>query len=350
MPHSAEALGRSLRKGDFAAAYYFHGPEDVLKDEAIRAILDQALDPGLRDFNFDQRSAGQLSPDEVYSLLNTLPMLAERRVVLVREVEAWKRKTRSRTEFLRYLEQPSPQTIVILVQGSAEEGEDKELAGLTYSVRFDPLSVSQALKWVGRQAGGLGLSLEPDAADHLVRALGADLGILRSELTKLAALSGDSPVTLEQVGTLVGIRGGETVLDWRTAVIEEDATKAISLLPSILAQPGMSGVKLVTALGTSLLGLAVTRTMYDRGLRGHGLEDAVFKALMRNRPGGLAGYKDEAARWARVAGRWPAGRIRSAIRATLEADQALKNTSLSDEWGVLSGLVLRIGARAAEVA
>jgi DNA polymerase III delta subunit len=277
-------------------------------------------------------------------------MLADRRVVLLREVEAWKRKTRGRTEFLRYLERPSPATLVIILQGSGEESEDKELSQHSYTVRFDALSPSQAVKWVLRQAGRLGLALEPDAAEHLVRAVGADLGALSSELGKLASLPPDLPVTLEQVGSLVGVRHGETLLDWRSAIIEEQSGRAASLLPAVLAQPGMSGVKLVTALGTSLIGLAITRSFYDKGLRGRGLEDAVFKALLRNRPGGLLGYKEEIARWTSVVMRWPAARLRLALKATLEADQALKNTTVSDERGVLTDLVLRLGVRASEAA
>jgi DNA polymerase-3 subunit delta len=341
--HSLDTLLRSLKKGDLAPVYYFYGPEDVLKDEAVRTILELALEPGMREFNLDQRSAGQLDPEEVYSLCNTLPMLADRRVVVLREVEAWRRKTRGREEFLRYLQHPSQSTLVILVQGSTEDGEDKELSQHSYSVRFEALSPSLAVKWVLRQAGRLGVNLEAAAAEHLVRAVGADLGALSSELGKLASLPADLPVTLEQVGSLVGVRHGETPLDWRSAIIQEQTGQAVSLLPIVLAQPGMSGVKLVTALGTSLIGLALTRSSYDKGLRGHALDDAVFKALLRNRPGGLLGYKEEIARWTAVVARWPAARLRAALRAALEADQALKNTTVSDERGVLTDLVLQLG-------
>jgi DNA polymerase III subunit delta len=343
---SPEALVKALKKREFARAYYLHGPEDVLKDEAVRTILDLALDPAMRDFNFDQRSAAQLNPEDVYSLCNTVPMLAERRVVVIRDVEAWKRKSRGRAEFLRYLEQPNPQTVVIMVQGSAEEGEDRELSQLAFAVRCESLSAPQAVKWVLRQAGRLGLQLETAAAEHLVNAVGPDLGGLNTELAKLASLPSDLPLTAEHVGALVGVRRGETLLDWRTAIIDEQSGHAISLLPSILAQPGISGVKLVTALGTSLLGLALTRACYDGGLRGRALDDAVFKALLRNRPGGLLGYKEEIGRWTRVVAGWPAPRIRAALRATLEADQALKNTTISDERGVLTDLILRLGSGA----
>jgi DNA polymerase III subunit delta len=126
--YSFDSLFRSLGKGELAPVYYLYGLEDVLKDEAVRSILDRALEPGMRDFNLDQRSASQVDAEEVHALCNTLPMMAERRVVVFRELEAWKRKTKGRSEFFRYLERPNPQTVVILVQGSGEESEDPELA------------------------------------------------------------------------------------------------------------------------------------------------------------------------------------------------------------------------------
>jgi DNA polymerase-3 subunit delta len=340
--HTLDALFRSLNKGDVASVYYFHGPEDVLKDDAIRLILDRVLDPGLRDFNFDQRSAGQIDAEAVHALCNTLPMLAERRVVLLREVEAWKRKTGGRAEFLRYLERPSSETVVILVQGAGDENEDKELARGAYTVRFEPLPPERATKWVMHRAGQLGLSLEPEAAEHLVRSVGPDLGPLASELAKLAALPPAEPLTVEQVGELVGVRQGETLWDWRAAVLGDQAAKALALLPAMLAQPGVTGVKLVSLLGTALIGVGVARGLYDKGLRGRALEDAMFKVLLKNRPAGLLGYKEEAARWSGWAPRWSAARIRSAVRAALETDQALKNTTVSDERGLVTELVLRM--------
>ena len=348
--HSFDAFYRSLTKGGLAANYYFYGPEDVLKDEAVRLLVERALDPGMREFNLDQVSAGQLDPEGVHALCNTLPMMAERRAVVLREVEALKRKTRARTELLKYLDAPSPHTLVVLVQGSGDEGEDKDLARGAYTVRCDPLAPDRAAKWVARRAAELGIDLDPAGADHLVRSVGAELGALTSELAKLASLPADATLTPERIAELVGVRQGETQWDWRSAVLEDRTSRAVRLVPAILAQPGLSGVKLVTALGTALLGLAITRSLYDTGMRGRSLEEAVAKALFRNRPQGLLGYRDEAALWSRIAGDWPAGRVRAALRAALEADQALKTTTLSDERGVLTDLVLRLGVRAAEEA
>ncbi|MGZ8397862.1 MAG: DNA polymerase III subunit delta, partial [Gemmatimonadales bacterium] len=342
---SVETLFRSLKKGDLAPVYYLYGPEDVLKDEAVKTILDRALDPTLRDFNFDQRSAAELDAEEVHALCNTLPMLADRRVVLLRDIEGWKRKTKGRAEFIRYLKRPSPETVVIMVQGSAEEADDKELAAGAYTVRFDPLPPERARKWLSHQASRLGVTLEPEATEHLMRSVGSDLSALTSELAKLASLPADEPLTAEWVGDLVGVRHGETLWDWREAVLDGQPGRAAALLPSILAQPGVSGVKLVTTLGTALVGLGIARAHYDGGMRGRSLEAAVLKSLLSARPFGLLGYKEEASRWSSWAPRWPRLRIRAALRGARDTDIALKNTTISDAQGLLTDLVLQIGIR-----
>jgi DNA polymerase-3 subunit delta len=342
MPQTIDAFFRSLKKGELAPVYYLYGPEDVLKEEAVAQILERVLDPGLKEFNFDQRSASVLEPEEIHSLCNTLPMMAERRLVVLRDVEAWKRKTRARAEFLRYLEKPSPETVVVLVQGSVEDAEDRDLARGAYTLRLDPLSPERAEKWILRRAGHLGLTFTAEAASHLVRAVGSELAALRSEVDKLASLPVTEALTPERVGELVGVRHGETIWDWREAVLQGEAGRAVALLEGLLAQPGVSGVRLVAQLGTALVGLGIARSAYDSGRRGHALQDSVFKSLLKNRPIGLLGYKEESARWSRWAPEWPLPRIRAALRAASAADQALKNTTVSDERGLLTDLVLQL--------
>jgi hypothetical protein len=96
--------------------------------------------------------------------------------------------------------------------------------------------------------------------------------------------------------------------------------------------------------------LGVVRAAYDRGLKGRQLEDAGFQLQKRLRHFGLLSWGEEARRWARWAPDWPSGRIRAALRAAVAADTALKSTTISDERGVLTDLVLRIGVPAVEAA
>jgi DNA polymerase III subunit delta len=343
-PQTLDSLFRSLQKGQLAAAYYLHGPEDVLKDEAVRMILDRALDPALRDFNLDQRYAGQLDPEAVLTLCNTLPMMAERRVVVLREVEGWKRKPKVRAAMLSYLQHPSPETVVVLVQGAGEDEPDRELARSSYTVACDPLPPERAFKWLQRRAASLGLQLEESAGRHLLQAVGGDLGALASELQKIAALPEGEPLSVERIGELVGVRHGETMFDWRDAVFDDRTDRAISLLSPVLDQPGSSGVKLVTLLGTTLIGVGIARTHYDRGLKGRALDDVVYETIRRNRVYGILGWTEEKGRWVRWSGSWSAERVRDALRAARDADKALKETTISDERGIVTDLLLRMAA------
>src|SRR5260370_32503441 len=85
---------RRLKQGPPVPVYYFHGDEDVLKDEAVAAFLDATVDAGLRDFNVDQRAAGELDAERLHSLVHTPPMLAERRPVVFPGVAPLRQKYR----------------------------------------------------------------------------------------------------------------------------------------------------------------------------------------------------------------------------------------------------------------
>lgn len=343
---SFDALHRALKQGDVAPVYLLVGPEDLLKDEAIDRILGRVLDPSLRDFNLDVRSAAGLDADAVESLLDTLPMLAERRVVVLRDVDAWQARARARTALLKWLARPSASTVLVMTQGADEPAADKEFAARATVVQCDTLSPEHAARWAAREATRLGVALDPAAAALLVRVVGAELAFLRAELAKVASLPEGTTVTAELLGDIVGVRHGETPLDWRDAVLHDDTGRAVALLERVLAQSGVSGVKLVTLLGTSLLGVRVTRGEVERGARGRALEGAAWEVVRRVRPFGLGDWKDEARLWARWAERWPAERLRQALAATLAADQALKGTTLRNEHAVLTDLVLELGATA----
>ena len=81
-------LRKNLAKAAPSGSYYIHGSEAILKDEAVAAVIDRALDPSLRDFNLDVHSAQQLEPDALGAACSTLPMMADLRVVVLRDIES----------------------------------------------------------------------------------------------------------------------------------------------------------------------------------------------------------------------------------------------------------------------
>src|SRR5213078_2686886 len=191
-----------------------------------------------------------------------------------------------------------------------------------------------------------GLTLGPDARELLLASVGSDLSGLARELEKLAPLGVGRPVSRDEVAALVGVRRGETLQDFVDAALERRAAAAAQLVGPVLEQAGMSGVRMLSALGTALVGTALARAAQRRDR----LEGALLSHLRAARPYGLGSWEQTALRWARWAGLWTAGELRSALRLALDADRALKSSTLSDEAGILEQLVLPWGVRAREAA
>ncbi|HJS48192.1 MAG TPA: DNA polymerase III subunit delta, partial [Gemmatimonadales bacterium] len=313
---------QSLRRAAPAPAYLFTGPEAVLRDEAVQALLDASLDPSLRDFNLDQASAAELDPDRLVALCTTLPMLAERRVVIIRDVQAWRRRTRARSAMMDYLRRPSPETVLVLVQddeGERGEKRDAEIEKLVQVVEFDRLDADAAGEWLAEKATAVGITFGPGAAEHLLSATRHDLGSLRSELAKLAGFAGGPPVSTEQVGNLVGVRYGESVEDWVDAVLAGRTGAAVRLVELVLGQSGMSGVRMVGVLGSHLLLLGLAADARARRVPAAGLGDLLWGALKAARPGGLGPWGQVRDRVKSATTAWPPIRVEAALRAALEA-------------------------------
>jgi DNA polymerase III subunit delta len=346
---SFDALLRSLKRGAPDPVYYLHGDEDVLKDEAVRALLERAVDPTARDFNIDQRWAPDLDAEAFHALVNTPPMLAATRAVVVRGCEQLKKATKLRQELLRYLESPNPTTVLVLVQAAGEPA-DGELARRATAVAVEPLPPARVERWMAHRAQRLGLTLAPEGAELLLASVGGDLAALTGELEKLAAAVGTRPASREDVAALVGVRGDATLQDFVDALCERHTAAAARLIEPVLEQPGMSGVRMLGALGTNLVGTALARAERDRGTPQSRIEGVLLTHLRAARPYGLGSWERTAASWARWAELWRAPELEHAVRLALAADRALKSGTLSDEAGILEHLVLSLAAARREAA
>jgi len=156
--------------------------------------------------------------------------------------------------------------------------------------------------------------------------------------------------TRDNVAALVGARPGQTLQDLIDAALERRAAAAARLIEPVLEQAGMTGVRILMALGTALIGTALATAELDRGTPPGRLAAALLGHLRAARPFGLGSWEQTAARWAAWATHWSAGSLRAALRLALDADRALKSTTLTDERGILVQLVLALGVLQREAA
>lgn len=337
-----KTLRDALKRRQFDAAYYVYGEDEFQKNDAVRQLVDAAVDPGTRDFNFDVRRGPELTPEAIDSLAGTPPMMAERRVAVIRDVNALRKDARAALE--RHLDRPAHDTTLILVAAGGAKA-DKVLEKKATPLEFNPLSDDRLPRWISHHASSeYGVEITETAAELLQEAVGNDLYQLSGELDKLASFTNGGTITDEAVSQVVGIRRGETVSDLLDRVLERDATAALELMPHVLMQPKTSAVSIVMALSTQTLAVAWGRARLDTGLPEGRLEGEYFSLLKATsaypgRPWGSA-----ARAWAQAARSWTCAECEAALDALLAADIALKESRVSAEDQILATTLLAVCA------
>jgi DNA polymerase-3 subunit delta len=353
MPPSPDrAFWKSIQARSFQSVYYLYGDDEFLKERAVRELIAAAVDPVTRDFNLDVRAAADLGAEALGSLVATPPMMAERRVVVVRDVAALKKDARAALD--RHLERagraahdPSDVVLVLVALGGEKAKVDRALASAGMAVEFQPLTGDRVPKWIAHHAKTeLGASITPAAAALLQSAVGSDLPALASELDKLASYTSGGEIDEDAVSAVVGVRRGETLGDFLDRVGERDAAGALALLEHVLDQPKTSGVSIVMALTTQMFALAWGEAMRrERGLSAGRLASEYF-TFLKSGGGAFTGrpWGEAVKAWAGYVGRWDAASLDAALAQLLATDIALKETRVSSDEQLLTTLVLALCA------
>lgn len=337
---SAQAL-RDLRKAihhrTFAPTYYFHGDDDYRKEGVARDLLAAAVDPATRDFNFDLLRGAEVSAEQLESAVNTPPMMADRRVVVLRDVNALKKDVRAGLD--RYLLRPSSTTVLLLLAPAGVKS-DKELERASTTLAFPPLDDREVAGWVQEHAREVhGVTLAERAAAVLVEQVGNDTAQLASEIDKLVSFTQGGTIEAAAVSEVVGVRQGESLSDFLDLVAARDVAGALSLVEHVLLLPKSGLVPIIMALTVQTMAIAWGRQARDRGLPAQRMESEFFGLLKETGAYPMRAWGEATKCWARNVSRWDAASIDRALEALLAADRAAKDTRLSSDEQLLASLV-----------
>ena len=336
------AFQKSIRERAFAPVYYVHGDDDYLKEDAVRQLIAAGVDPATRDFNLEIRRGGEVDAGTLGSLLDTPPLMAVRRMVIVRDVGALKKDARGALD--RYLVRPSSDTVLVLVTLGAGSKPDRGFEAVALSVGFDPLTEDRVPKWIEHHATTvLGTTISPSAISLLHETVGNDLPALVSELDKLASYASGAQIDERAVTAVVGARQGETMGGLLDAILDRDARRALGLLEPVLSQQKTSAVTIVMALATQTMAVAWARALRDRGTPMSQMYNELF-GLLKESGGAFTGrsWGDAVKAWTRGVERWTTSELERALDRLLEADAALKESRLSSDEQMLATLILSL--------
>jgi DNA polymerase-3 subunit delta len=329
---SSDPILRALEKGGRGGVFYLHGDDELRKEEAAKVLVDAHLDPATRDFNFDLLRGGELGVERLASVLATPPLMAEWRVVLLRETEALAASARARDVLLGVVRKPPPGLALVMTATVPERSRAriyKDLESGARSFEYGAVSPNDVPGWlIERSRERHGVDLDEDAARALGAAVGTELGVLAQELEKLSTFVGERRRITRGDVEAAGIRlPRQDRWQWFDRVGERRFAEALGSLETLLAQ-NESGVGLVAGLGTHLLRLAVAAH------GGHGALERVLEANQRWL----------ARRLVPQARRWRPEELDDAILGLLRVDRLLKASGLSEEVLLEEWLLARMAS------
>ncbi len=224
-------LLKEIRNKKFEKIYFLHGEEPYFIDVLTKAIQDNALEESERDFN---QSILYGKDAEVLSLISELksyPMMAERRLVILKEAQYFK----AIEQLESYLENPANSTIfVICYKYKTFDARKKTLKNaLKNGVVFKSEKVKeyQLAEWIQQYIKTTGYELTSKACMLLIESLGNDLGRIVKELEKLAVLIEKGTIINENhIEDNIGISKDYNVFELTNAVANKDNLKALKIV------------------------------------------------------------------------------------------------------------------------
>jgi DNA polymerase III subunit delta len=361
MPTLTEhAFLKAVSAGEFAPVYYLWGDDDFRKSEAATRAVHAAVPVAMRDFNAEVHRGGDLDAGTLESVLGTPPMMADRRVVVVRDAAALKKDARRVLD--QYLTHPAENTVLILVAAAGGK-PDAVLREHSTAVEYEELTGDRLPRWIAHRASEQRATLTAEAAALLQQAAGPDLATLAAEVDKLVSYargaasapgasgeaSTDVPtvtIDADAVAAVVGVRRGETLSDLLDRIAARDAAGALVLIEHVLSQPKTSAVSVVMALSVQTLAIAWGRARRDEGLPPGRLGGEYFTLLKETGAYPMRPWGEAVATWTAAVDRWSPAALDRALDALLATDVALKDTRVSTDEQLIASLVLSMCASA----
>lgn len=318
-----EEFQAELAAGSLRPAYLFAGGEPLLRDDCLRALRAVVVDEGMADFNFERHGADALSPAALEDALKMLPVMAERRLVVVEDPEG--RRGRGLVDALATLvpELPEGGSTVLAVRCEKIDRRARwvKVFGDGLVDCSPPTKSREVAAFVRSEAGRQGLTLERGAAEALAERTGPQLLLLRQEIAKLGLLAGEgSRITRAHVGVGTPQVAEEPIWDLTDAIGEGRTADAVALL-------------------TRLLGAGAPAPVVLGSLVSH------FRRLLRAGHGGaVAGPPFVRKKLESQARRYGAQRLRACLDAIHETDLAIKGAGALRPELALERLVLALAS------
>jgi len=311
--------------------YVLLGEDDYSVRQSLEKIKDSVGDETVRGANIAVFDGRQLAIDQLRNSCETVPFLAEKRLVIVEgllecfgvKANARRKKGKSRADqadtyfqdIAGYLHRIPDFTTLVLVDGKIGNNNPllKEASSAKAEIQVFPLLNRDRLRqWIRRRVKEAGGSISEEAVRLLEKYVGSNLWVMANEIDKLTLFALGRTIEAGDVGEVVSSAQEISVFALVDALLEFRVSEAEKLLEQLL-QRGAAAPYLLVMLVRQARMLIMIKELRKQGRSGVEIR-------------GKLGLKSEFVfkRVSEQASRYSLERLGEMYHRLLEADIAIK--------------------------
>lgn len=301
-------------QGSLDPVYVLVGTERLLIERAVDAVRKAVDSMGAAGFNIEIFDGKGLEAARAISAAQTLPMMADKRLVLVRRFDAM--TPTEQNHLAQYLSDPSDSACLVMtadkLDGRSKLGKAAKKQGCLIDAK--PLRGNDLREFIRAEASSRDHNIAPQAIETLLDAVGDDLAAIDDAMERLSLFVGagqriDADAVMQCV-TRIRVESIWSLVD---AIGLKDRRKGVAAAQSLLddREPPL---RLLAMVARQLRIVARMRQALSEGLRP---QEAAKRA---GAPPFKAGDLTESAR------RFTADSLGEAFALIAEADRALKGS------------------------
>ena len=272
-------------------AHLFYG-DSFLVSQALTELQGQVGPLEVLEANSHRISGAEIVMPHLQALCNSVPFLAERRLVIVEGLlslfDPRERRRRAPTSPSRkassgqnrkpsnawgdlpsYIAKEMPPTTLLVFLDEKVSGGNtlfEKLRPVVQVRQFPTLRGEGLARWIRNRISDKGASISPGAIRLLSQLVGGDLWIMDNELEKLTLYVGDKIIDEKAVGTLVYRSRESSIFSAVDSLLEGKSAAALKMMHS-LRNEGAELPYIVSMAARQLRMVTVAKDLMDRGHR-----------------------------------------------------------------------------------